>query len=117
MGDAIYFNVDDDGRLWHVLSASDVWMYANVSTIRVVARSGKKWFMDPPFQKWLLCCSLWVFQKKSFYNLDKDSVDYQWKNPSVSGNGKHLEFLQYLVKIDRNLLLQSKYKCPAAMKH
>ena len=34
-----YFNVDDDGRLWHVLFASDLWMCANVSTIRVVAQS------------------------------------------------------------------------------
>ena len=50
--DAKYFNVDDDGRLWHVLSASDVWMSANVSAIQVVARSGKKWFLDPAFH----CC-------------------------------------------------------------
>ena len=37
--DAIYFNVDDDGRLWHVFSALDVWMSANVLTIQVVAQS------------------------------------------------------------------------------
>ena len=41
-GDVIYFNMDDDGRLWHVFSASDVWMSANVPAIQVVARSGKK---------------------------------------------------------------------------
>ena len=50
-GDAMYFNVDDDGRLWHVFFALDEWMSANVSVIRIVARSGKKWFMDPPFQE------------------------------------------------------------------
>ena len=59
-------DTDDDGTLWHVFSSSDVWMFANVSTIRVVARSGKKWFLDPPFQECLRCCSLWVFQKSHF---------------------------------------------------
>ena len=42
---------------------------------------------------------------------------YQWKKSNASGNGKHFEFFQYSVKLGRNLLLQSKYKCPAAMKH
>ena len=51
------------------------------------------------------------------YNLGWDPADYQWKKPSAGGNGKHLEFFQYSVKLGRNLLLQSKYKCPAAMKH
>ena len=92
MGDVIYFNVDDDGRLWHVFSESDVWMSANVSAIRIVARSGKKWLLDPPFQECLRCCSLWVFQKKPLYNLDWDPADYQWKKPNANGNGKHLEF-------------------------
>ena len=32
-GDAMYFNVDDDGRLWHVYSASDVWMSTNTLPI------------------------------------------------------------------------------------
>ena len=32
------FNVDGDGRLWNVYYASDVWMLANISAIRVVAR-------------------------------------------------------------------------------
>ena len=31
--DSMYFNVDDDGRLWHVYSASDVWMSANTLAI------------------------------------------------------------------------------------
>ena len=92
-------------------------MSANVSAIRVVARSGKKWFLDLPFQECLWCCSLCVFQKKPLYNLDWDPTDYQWKKPNASGNGKHLEFFQYSVKLGRNLLLESKYKCPAAMKH
>ena len=58
--DVMYFNVDDDGRLWHVYSASNVWMSANTLAIQVVARSGKKWSLDPPFQECLLYCSLWV---------------------------------------------------------
>ena len=39
--DVMYFNVDDDGRLWHVYSASNVWMSANTLAIQVVARSRK----------------------------------------------------------------------------
>ena len=46
-----------------------------------------------------------------------DPTDYQWKKTSVGGNGTHLEFFQYSVKLGRNLLLQSKYKCLAAIKH
>ena len=64
--DAMYFNVDDDGRLWHVYSASDVWMSTSTLSIRVVARSGKKWSLDPPFQECLLYCSLWVKKKNLF---------------------------------------------------
>ena len=63
--DSMYFNVDDDGRLWNVYFASDVWMFDNISAIRVVARWGKKWSFDPPFQECLLYCSLWVFKKTS----------------------------------------------------
>ena len=57
VGDVMYFNVDvdgdgdGDGRLQPVYSASDVWMSANISVIRVVTRLGKKWFLDPPFQE------------------------------------------------------------------
>ena len=57
----MYFNVAGDGRLWHVYSTSDVWMSANISAIGVVARSRKKWYLDPSFQECLLYCSLWVF--------------------------------------------------------
>ena len=77
----------------------------------------KKWFLDLPFQECLLYCSLWVFQKIPLHNLDWDPVGNQWKKPSVGGNGKHLEFFQYSVKLGRNLLLQSKYKCIVVMKH
>ena len=52
--DAIYFNVDDDGRLWHVFSASNVWMSANVSVVRVVARFGKNGSWIHPFKN--ACC-------------------------------------------------------------
>ena len=58
MSDAIYFNVDNDSRLWHVLSASDVWMSANTLAILVVAKSGKN---GPTFQACLLYYSLWVY--------------------------------------------------------
>ena len=123
VGDVMYFNVDvdgdgdGDGRLQPVYSASDVWMSANISVIRVVTRLGKKWFLDPPFQERLLYCSLGVFQKIPLHNLNWDLVYYQWKKPNVNGNGTHLQFFQYLVKLGRILLLQSKYKCPAPMKH
>ena len=63
------------------------------------------------------CWSLWVFQKKPLYNLDWDPAGYQWKKSSVGGNGKHLDFFHYSVKLGRNLLLQSKYKCIVVMKH
>ena len=77
----------------------------------------KNGFWIHPFKN--ACCVVHcgVKEKKPIHNLDWDPADYQWKNPSVGGNGKHLEFFQYLVKLGRNLLLQSKYKCPAAMKH
>ena len=57
------------------------------------------------------------FPKKPLHNLNWDPADYQWKQASFGRNGKHLEFFQYSVKLGRNLLLESKYKCLAAMKH
>ena len=49
--------------------------------------------------------------------MDSDPIDYRWKKPSFGRNGKHLEFFQYSIKLGRNLLLDSKYKCHVAMKY
>ena len=85
-----------------------MWISANVSAIRVVARSEKKWFLDPLFQKCLLCCSLWIFPKKPLHNLDWDPTDYQWKKLIVGGNGEHLEFFQCSVKLGRKFVVAIK---------
>ena len=50
VGDSIYFNMDDEGGLWYVSFASDVWMSANISAIRVVAIFGKKCFQIHPLK-------------------------------------------------------------------
>ena len=73
--------------------------------------------LGPTLSRMLVALFIVGFKKKHLYNLDWDPVNYQWKKPSVGGNGKHLEFFQYSVKLGRNLLLESKYKCHAVMKH
>ena len=55
-GDAMYFNVDDGGRLWHVYSTLVVWISNNILAIRVVEDQ----VLDAPLQECLLHCSLWV---------------------------------------------------------
>ena len=75
-GDAMYFNVDDDGRLWHVYSTSDVWMSANTLAIRVVARSGKNGLWIHPFKNACCIAHCGFFKKKTLHNLDWDPADH-----------------------------------------
>ena len=69
----------------------------------------KKWFLGiHPLKNAHCVVHCGFLKKKPLYNLDWDLADYQWKNPSVGGNDKHLEFFQYSVKLGRNLVVAIK---------
>ena len=115
-GNCYYFDVSEEGRLWQTDVESSIWQTALEYPVRVIAKSGKTWILDPSPSDSMLFCQLWVFKKKSLLDLHWDPSDYLWKHTNPSSCTKLFQFFQYSVKLGRKLLLSRKFHPPSAMK-
>ena len=82
----------------------------------MVAKTGKKWILDPYPSIAHMCDIMWLYSKDPVARLTWDPRGWLWSH-SLGEKIVKVPFFQYLVKLGRSLLLSHNGKIPAAQKH
>ena len=84
--------------------------------VRVIAKAGKKWLLDPQPSIAQLWDMVWLYARQPVSRLMWDPGGWSWTSPMMDPMQKVL-FFQYTVKLGRTLLMSKNIPIPAAQKH
>ena len=117
-GSLYFYEVCDNGRLLVVEEESSIVSSARQLPVRVIARLGKKIFIDPNPLIAKYSSHIWVLNSRPIVDLQWDPLDYGWKLPmSDSTQEKVLPFFAYSVSLGRKFLLNEIESIPAGKKY
>ena len=115
-GCASYFQVLDNHTLQPYTFDCSYLQHLRSAPVRVIAKIGKKWMLNPYPSIAHMCDMLWLYAKDPVARLTWDSGGWFWSH-SLGEQIIKVPFFQYSVKLGRSLLLSRNPRIPATQKH
>ena len=115
-GCASYFQVLDNHTLQPYTFDCSYLQHLRSAPVRVIAKIGKKWMLDPYPSIAHMCDMLWLYAKDPVARLTWDPGGWFWSH-SLGEQIIKVPFFQYSVKLGRSLLLSRNPRIPATQKH
>ena len=111
-----YLEVLDNNRFLPYAFDSSYLQHLRRAPVRVVAKTGKKWLLDPYPSIAHMCDMLWLYAKEPVAILIWDLGGWFWSH-SLGEQTIKVPLFQYSVKLGRLLLMSWNVMVPATQKH